>query len=197
MNKYIKTAVCMSFGTVKMAWTKLFHPGAFQGSLICYASLRSEIMLDHGGQLTIGKMLKIREGSKIVVRKNGKCTIGNDCFINSNSLIVCHDSIIIGNHCQISPNVQIYDHDHDFRDKEGIKSKHFRCAPVVIGDNVWIGADSVILRGTRIGNNCTIGAGSIIKSDIPDHSLVIQKRDTTVLEIVPQQKNVSDANAES
>lgn len=184
MNKYIKAAACMTFGTIKMAWTKLFHPLLFKGSPMSYASFRSEITIDRGGKLSIGRMLKIREGSKIIVRKDGECMIGCDCFINSNSLIVCHESIKIGDCCQISPNVQIYDHDHDFRDEKGIRSKKYKCSPVIIGKNVWIGADSVILRGTRIGNNCTIGAGSIIKGIIPDNSVVVQKRETTIREIL-------------
>lgn len=183
MNKYIKAASCMSFGTIKIIWTKLFHPMSFSGPLICYASPRSEITIDRGGKLSVGKMLKIRDGSKIIVRKDGNCLIGKDCFINSNSLIVCHENIEIGNHCQISPGVQIYDHDHDFRDEQGIRSKKYKCSSVIIGNNVWIGAGSVVLRGTKIGNNCTIGAGSIIKGNIPDNTVVVQKRDTVVKNI--------------
>lgn len=183
MNKYIKTAGCMATGTIKSIWTKLFHPSSYKGPLVCYASPRSEITIDRGGKLSIGRMLKIRDGSKIVVRRNGECKIGNDCFISSNSLIVCHEQIQIGDHCQISPGVQIYDHDHDFRDEHGIRSKKYRCTPVIIGNNVWIGADSVVLRGTTIGENSIIGAGSIVKGNVPANSVVIQKRNTVTKEI--------------
>lgn len=178
MNKYVKNAIYIPYGTIKLIWTKLFHPSNYNGSLLCYASLSSEITIDHGGMLSIGKMLKIRNGAKVIVRKDGKCVIGHHCFINSNSLLVCHNRIQIGDYCQISPHVQIYDHDHDFRDREGLKAKKFKCDPVIIGSNVWIGAESVILRGTKIGDNCVIGAGSIIKGNIPSNTVVVQKRNT-------------------
>ena len=93
MNKYIKAAFCMSFGAVKTTWTKLFHPQSFKGSLACYASPGSEITIDRGGKLSIGRMLKIRDGAKIYVRRGGECIIGNDCFINNSSMIVCHERI--------------------------------------------------------------------------------------------------------
>lgn len=189
MNKYIKNAVCIPYGTIKLLWTKLFHLSNYKGTLLCYASLSSEITMDRGGVLSIGKMLKIRNGAKIIVRKGGKCVIGRHCFINSNSLIVCHNNIQIGDYCQISPHVQIYDHDHDFRDKEGLKSKTYKCEPVVIGNNVWIGAGSVILRGTRIGDGCIIGAGSVIKGNIPSDTVVVQKRNTIIKAVEKKREN--------
>ena len=182
MNKYVKNAICIPYGTLKLFWTKLFHPLNYNGSLLCYASLSSEITIDHDGILSIGKMLKIRNGAKVIVRSDGKCVIGHHCFINSNSLIVCHNNIQIGDYCQISPHVQIYDHDHDFRDQEGLKSKKFKCDPVVIGKNVWIGAGSVILRGTKIGDNCVIGAGSVIKGNVPSDTVIVQKRNAILKE---------------
>lgn len=83
----------------------------------------------------------------------------------------------------MGPNVLIYDHDHDFRKEEGLKKLKYKTAPVDIGDNVWIGANTIILRGTKIGNNCVIGAGSVIKGCYPDNSIVVQKRNTIITEI--------------
>ena len=51
-----------------------------------------------------------------------------------------------------------------------------------IGDNVWIGANSVILRGSVIGSGCVIGAGSVIKGTYPPDSVIIQKRSNEVME---------------
>ena len=53
-------------------------------------------------------------------------------------------------------------------------------APVTIGDNSWIGCNVVILRGTSIGKNCIVGAGSVLKGTYPDNSVIVQKRQTTV-----------------
>ena len=191
MNKYIKNAVCIPYGTLMLFWTKLFHPFNYHGTGLCYASLSSEITIDYGGKLSVGKMFKIRNGAKVIVRKDGNCSIGYHCFINSNSLIVCHNNIQIGDYCQISPHVQIYDHDHDFRDKEGLKSKKYKCDSVIIGNNVWIGAGSVILRGTIIGDNCVIGAGSVIKGAIPSDTVVVQKRNTIIKAMNKKEREIN------
>lgn len=51
---------------------------------------------------------------------------------------------------------------------------------IVIGDNSWIGCNVVILRGTSIGKNCIVGAGSVLKGAYPAGSVIVQKRQTTV-----------------
>lgn len=57
-----------------------------------------------------------------------------------------------------------------------------RGAKVRLGKNCWIGANTVILRGTTIGDNCVIGAGCIVTGDIPSNSVYIQKRSTEINE---------------
>ena len=172
--------VCVPCGTVKMLWTKLFHVINFRAPLICLVSPHTEITMDYGAKLSIGKRFKMRDGAKIRVRKGAICRIGRNVSVNSNNMIACHESIIIGDNCQFSPNVQIYDHDHDFRSESGIGAMKYKTSPVKIGNNVWIGANTVILRGTEIGDNCVIGAGSVIKGTFPTNSIIVQKRTTDV-----------------
>ena len=180
MNKYVRAVVCVPCGMIKTAWTKLFHFDSFSGPVISLVSPYTEITMDAGAELRIGKKFKMRDGAKIRVRKGGKCIIGSNTSINSNNMIACHESIEIGDNCQFSPNVQIYDHDHDFRDAEGLQAMKYKTSPIRIGNNVWIGANTVILKGTSIGNNCVIGAGCIIKGDFPSNVIVLQKRITEV-----------------
>lgn len=182
MNKYVRAVVCVPCGMIKMAWTKLLHFSFFSGPVISLVSPHTEITLDSKAELRIGNDFKMRDGAKIRVRKGGKCIIGNNSSVNSNNMIVCHERIEIGNNVQLSPNVQIYDHDHDFRAKGGVKAGEFKTTPVRIGNNVWIGANTVILRGTEIGDNCVIGAGSVIKGFFPAGSVIVQKRITEILE---------------
>ena len=75
----------------------------------------------------------------------------------------------------------IYDHDHKFG-PEGIRPG-YNTAPVVIENDCWIGAGVTILRGTHIGEGCVIGAGSIVKGEIPPHSLVTSDRQLTIVPI--------------
>lgn len=176
MNKYVRAVGVVSVGAVKMAWTKLFHPKSFRGPLLCMISPFSEIVLEAKGKLHIGRMVKLRDGGKIRVRAGGTLVLGDNVSIGSNSMIVCHDAISIGANVQLAANVQIFDHDHDFRVEGGLKSGQFKKSPVVIGNNVWIGCNSVILRGTVIGDNAVIAAGSVVKGVVPENSTFIQKR---------------------
>jgi len=93
--------------------------------------------------LTVGERTMISLGAKIDVRR-GKITIGNDCLITSGCIILSHD----GAARMLDP------------DDHGI-------GEVVIGDNVFIGVNSVVLRNVTIGSNTVIGAGSVVTQDIP------------------------------
>lgn len=177
MNKYVRAAVCVPCGMLKMVWIKLWHPTSFVGPVISLVSPLTEITMDRGSNLKIGKKFKMRDGAKIRVRKGAYCVIGNNSSINCNNMIACRERIEIGDNVMLSPNVQIYDHDHDFRVVGGVKAGKYRTNPVKIGNNVWIGANTVILRGTEIGDNCVIGAGCVVKGSIPANSTFIQKRE--------------------
>lgn len=176
MNKYVRAVACVPCGIIKMMWTKLFHFSSFSGPVISLVSPHTEITMDRGAKLKIGRNFKMRDGAKIRVRKGAVCIIGNNSSINSNNMIACHDRIEIGDDVQLSPNVQIYDHDHDFRIEGGIKARKFKTTAVKIGNNVWIGANTVILRGTELGDNCVVGAGCVIKGKYDVGSVIIQKR---------------------
>ena len=76
----------------------------------------------------------------------------------------------------------IYDHDHDISSAESIHDSGYKTSPVVIGDDVWIGANTVILRGTVIGRDCVVGAGSVLKGVYPAGSVIVQKRTENIYE---------------
>ncbi len=180
MNRYVRAAFVVPFSMIKVICIKILHPRTFHSPLICMISPKTEITLDNGGTLTIGEKFRMRDGAKLRVRRGGYCKIGKNTSINTNNIIVCHDKIVIGDNVQLSPNVQIYDHDHDFRHEDGLKSNHYKTSPITIGNNVWIGANCVILRGTTISDNCVIGAGCVIKGEFPQGSVIVQKRNTEI-----------------
>lgn len=182
MNKYLRALVVIPTGFFKTLCLKIFHPKKFKGVQPAQISPFTEITLD-GGRLEIGKNFKMRDGAKIRVRKGAVCIIGKNVSVNSSNMIACREHIEIGDNVEFSPNVQIYDHDHDFRAEGGIKANKYKTAPVVIGDNVWIGCNTVILMGTTIGDNAVIAAGSIVRGNIPSNSVFIQKRRTEYHEI--------------
>lgn len=75
--------------------------------------------------------------------------------------------------------VRIYDFDHKFSNYH-IEKYAFKSAPIRIGKNCWIGANSVILKGVTIGDNTIIGAGCTISKDIPANSIVTTKNQFTI-----------------
>ncbi len=178
MNKYVHAAYCVPCGILKMACIKLFHFGSFTGPKICMVSPLTEITLDKGGKLEIGNRFKMRDGAKIRVRNGAVCKIGKNTSVNCNNMIACREKIKIGDNVQFSPNVQIYDHDHDFRTEGGINAGKYKTGSIEIGNNVWVGSNTVILRGTKIGDDVVIGAGSIVKGEVPAGTVYIQKRIT-------------------
>ncbi len=183
MNKFVRAMYCVPMGVIKIGFTKLFHIKNFHGSLINMISPLSEISLDYGGELSIGKMLKMRDGTKLRVRKNAKCVIGRNMQMGSNSIITCRDNISIGNDVEFAPNVYVYDHDHDFRADGGLKSNKYKTKSIQIGNNVWIGCNVVILKGAKIGDNCVIAAGSIVNGEIPADTVFVQLREKSIYKV--------------
>ena len=106
-----------------------------------------------------------------------KDTISTQCGGFANR-IICRNQITIGEGTILGPNVLVYDHDHIFDKEHGVNRTEFITSTISIGRNCWIGAGSIILKGTVIGNNCVIGAGSVIKGIVPEGTLLIQKRQT-------------------
>ena len=181
MNKAVRALIHIPCGFFKCTFTKLFHLRTFHMSPVCAISPLTEITLDRGANLSIGKRFRMRDGAKIRVRRGAVLKIGKNVSINSNNMIACHESVEIGDNVQFSPNVQIYDHDHDYRAEGGVADMKYKTSPVKIGNNVWIGANVVILRGTTIGDNCVIGAGAVVKGSYESGSVIVQKRETQIL----------------
>ena len=103
---------------------------------------------------------------------------GNNCEVNMNCTFLDDNKIVIGDNALIAPNVQIYTAFHPtnavdrFGEPKQDGSFEFcktRTAPVIIGDNVWIGGGVIIMPGVKVGNNVVIGAGSVVTRDIPDN----------------------------
>ena len=177
----LKKFLILFLGNIKLFFIKLSHFSGFHYNLYNNVSLSSSIELSGKGKISFGKKFILHKNSRISV-SGGNIEIGNCCGINSNCYIVSHRKIKIGNNVVIGPNVVIVDHDHNFT-KNGVEHKNYNCANIAILDGAWIGANSVILKGTKIGRNCVIGAGSIINFDVPDNTVLIQKRENKYIEI--------------
>lgn len=176
MRRSVNNVISVLFTFFRLAILKIISRKNLRYHFVERISPNVVIELNKGGKLLLGNRIRIHSGSKIKVRKDAKLSIGHNVRINYNCMFFCHQSIAIGDGCEFGPNVLVYDHDHDFKCTGGIKEGNFLIAPVTIGKNVWIGANTVILRGTTIGDNAVIGAGSIVKGSIPSDTVFVQKR---------------------
>ena len=92
---------------------------------------------------------------------------GKNFFANYNCTIIDVAKVTIGDNCQMAPNVAIYTAGHPLHPVSRNSMYEYGIS-VSIGDNVWIGGNTVILPGVHIGSNTVIGAGSVVTKDIPD-----------------------------
>ncbi|ABS40490.1 sugar O-acetyltransferase [Clostridium botulinum] len=97
--------------------------------------------------------------------------VGENFFANYDCIILDVCKVTIGDNCMLAPRVCIYTATHPLDAETRISGLEYG-KPVVIGDNVWIGGNSVIVPGVTIGNNVVVAAGSIVVNDIPDNVVV-------------------------
>ena len=93
--------------------------------------------------------------------------VGKNFFANYNCTIIDVAKVKIGDNCQMAPNVAIYTAGHPVHPESRNTAYEYGIG-VTIGDNVWIGGNTVIVPGVCIGSNTVIGAGSVVTKDIPD-----------------------------
>ena len=103
------------------------------------------------------------------IKKGASLEIGDNTGM-SNVAICAFEKIKIGSRCKIGGNVCIYDtdfHSIDYNQRASTPETGIKTSPVSIGDDVFIGAHSIILKGVKIGDRSIIGAGSVVTKNIP------------------------------
>lgn len=181
MQRHFNNILSVSFTFFKFLLIKIFKGRRFKFHVIERFSPNTQVnFIGRSSSIILGKKVRAHTGVRLKAIGDGSIIIGSNTSINYGCMFFAMKGINIGEGVQFGPNVLIYDHDHDFRDKGGIKTKKYKLGKVSIGENSWIGAGSVILRGTEIGKNCVVGAGSILNGTYPDNSIIVQKRETQV-----------------
>lgn len=180
MRRLVFNLISVLFSVLKFGFLKVFHFRNCFYEGIQRFSPNTEVIISEQGTIRLGKHVRAHRRSKLLAFNSGVLKIGSNTALGNGVSINCMDSITIGEGVQIGPDVKIYDHDHDFRVQGGIRAEKFRTAPVKIGDNSWIGCNVVILMGTTLGENCIVGAGSVLKGQYPANSVIVQKRNTEV-----------------
>jgi acetyltransferase-like isoleucine patch superfamily enzyme len=136
-------------------------------------------------KIEIGENTQIA-GILLIFPYGGDIKIGRNCYIGDHSRIWSGEEVVIGNDVFISHNVNVMDtnsHETDAYERALSYQKLFKngyqkskgkveTAKVKISDHVWIGFNSIILKGVTVGEGAIIGAGSVITKDVPSYTLV-------------------------
>ncbi|MDB5011281.1 MAG: hypothetical protein JWQ06_2070 [Mucilaginibacter sp.] len=159
----------------------------------------SRVKVRHGYQLTAGKNLILEDNVSInalsttginlgdhvsiardsilfctgvIAQKGIGITIGNRTGISARAYLAGQGGITIGSDVIMGPNVQIFSENHNFSDLSlTIKEQGVTKEAVTIGNNCWIGAGTIILAGVNIGDGCVIAAGSVVTKSMPANSI--------------------------
>lgn len=98
--------------------------------------------------------------------------IGENFYANVNCVILDEAAVRFGDNVFVAPNCGFYTAGHPFDVEQRNRGLEY-ARPITVGNNVWIGAQVCVLPGVTIGDNCVIGAGSVVNRDIPAGSLAV------------------------
>ena len=127
------------------------------------------IRIRPGARFVVDGQVNLHRGSRIVVDA-GELLIGHQTMVNGFTKILVATGVTIGSGCNIAWNVQILDTDFHAVHVDGQPQPH--TAPIVIGDHVWIGTNSLVLKGVTVGDGAVVAAGSVVTRDVPASTLV-------------------------
>ena len=176
----------VNLGWINTLATKLI----LKGNNVLFDSFRTSgipyVMVARGAKgMSIGKNFAMNNGIKgnpigcyerctFFVDRDSEIIIGDNVGI-SQAALISHCSIQIGNNVKIGGGTSVYTTDFHSLDPiiraSNEDMRHRKCAPVVIKDNVFIGARCIILKGVTIGENSIVGAGSVVTKSIPANEI--------------------------
>lgn len=154
--------------------TKLFFPKARLVRRPVY--IRGRKGIAYGEGFTTGHGCRLdAENGKITMRIGKNARIGDYVHINACQEVVIGDNVLIASKVFISDTSHgVYKGEHPTSPYTNPSERELVCAPVHIGDNVWIGENVVILSGTKVGSGCIIGANALLSGgEYPDNCILV------------------------
>ncbi|HLU71855.1 MAG TPA: acyltransferase [Nonomuraea sp.] len=142
-----------------------FPPGAIFGEE--WMEIGDHTLIGERVSLSCGMWPGADLGPDTILRIGGSCSIGRGTHV------VAHQSIDIGDHVFTGPYVYITDQNHVYDDPDVPIGRQWpRNNPVSIGSGSWLGAGAIVLPGTRLGRQCVVAGGAVVRGEFPDHSVV-------------------------
>lgn len=180
------------FGSVPLAWRHpkgyvsaralVDHPGLHLGRNVFIDDGVVICRFPEGGDVHVGSRSSIYRDSIIQTGQRGSVWIGENSHIQPRCIFSAFLSPIrIGAGVQIAPNSSFYSYDHGTAPGALMMDQPLRTkGGIEIGDDVWIGVGAIVLDGVRIGRGAVIGAGSVVKKDVPENGIAVGNPAATV-----------------
>lgn len=189
LSKFIYKTLRLCHTNIRSAWDLSITHMRFFGNGVVYSTFRTGgipyVMVARQGKMKIGKDFSMNNGidhnpigcaqpCTFFVDNGCKITIGDNVGISQAALIAMAD-ITVGDNVKIGGGASLYTSDFHSLDPKIRASaddrKHRKSAPIIICDNAFIGAHSIILKGVTIGESAVVGAGSVVTKSIPPREI--------------------------
>ena len=147
-----------------------------QGMKVGNDTVLPRIVVTWPHQVSIGKQCRIEHGVYFhydgICRSGPSIVIGDDCFIGAGCEFNIDSRLTIGNHCLVASGSRFIDHDHGTDTAVLMAKQKCISGPIVVGENVWIGANCVVLAGVKIGDGAIVAAGAVVTRSVASHAIV-------------------------
>lgn len=150
---------------------------AFYGVPVIVRTRNSRIELGSGVVCIssfLANLAGLYQRSIILARDGGSVVLGDNVRLSAATLY-SRSSISVGKNTCIGANTKIFDHDFhpvDPAQRLNHPDRGMKTAPVYIGENVFIGCNCIILKGSEIGDNCVVGAGAVVSGRFPENCII-------------------------
>ncbi|MCM2391628.1 acyltransferase [Streptomyces albipurpureus] len=159
------------------------HPGRLdfrrlgQGTRLAFpqGTVFGESWIELGDHCIIGEQVTLTAGMMpgLDLGPEPILTLGNGVVLGRGSHVIADTRVVIGSDTYCGPYVYITSTNHSYDDPHQPVGKQWpRTEPVEIGPGCWLGTGAVVLPGARLGRNVVVAAGSVVRGEVPDHSVV-------------------------
>jgi acetyltransferase-like isoleucine patch superfamily enzyme len=147
----------------RMAFAQLGRGSKFQGWID---------IPQRGGQIRIGRNVCICRSVEFSVIKNAELIISDGVFLGRGTVISVHRQVSVGGNALVAEYVSIHDNNRQTRDDQLLVCRQgFKAEALSIGEDCWIGAKAVLVKGSGLGRRCVLGAGAVLTKKLPDNTV--------------------------
>lgn len=144
------------------------------GAIGAKCNVAARVRIDRPRRVRIGSRATLEADVWLkVVSDSARLEIGDFSFLGRGTELDVSHSVIVGSHVLIGPGVFLTDHNHNIFRGRRVDEQGCREAPVVLEDDVWLGAKVVVLPGVTIAEGAVVGAGAVVTKSLPAYSIAV------------------------